>query len=279
MRKSILKIGKKFILVIFIVLFAAFFWGKLASNVSHEGLKQEQEVEKAKIFREFYPIISESDLYCSFFILDEERLDIEIIGAEREYERIQLNNDDIFYINKGSSDGLEVGQIFQILEIGPSVKNPETGENFGPLALGRGRARILALEETRASAKVEKACGQISLGHFLIPFEEKEGYLGKNLGYNVPPHEAEGLKGMIIYVVREYNQIGPGHWAIVDLGEEDGLQVGHQMVIYKKLKEDVPLHIIGNLVVIDTQKRTSTVKILSSRDAVQIGELVQLHTQ
>ena len=34
------------------------------------GLAQEDQIEKAKIFQEDYPLITESDLYCSIYILD-----------------------------------------------------------------------------------------------------------------------------------------------------------------------------------------------------------------
>lgn len=265
------KIGK--ILFSLVSIFLLILWGGgLQSDTYQSTQEQEHEIEKAKIFRDIYPLISESDLYCSFFVLDEEGPDIKIIGAEREYERVQFNDGDIVYIDKGREDGLEVGQIFLVLDIGSRIKD------FGPLVYKRGRVRVVALEENGASAKVEKSCGQVMLGHFLVPFEEKEGRMGKDLGYNIPPHEGEGLIGQIIYSQREFKQIGSGHWALIDLGENDGIQIGQQLVTYRKIKEGVPLQIFGNMVVIDAQKRTSTIKVLSCKDALRIGDLVKTRT-
>lgn len=279
MKNYIFQLSRQIFLILVLIFLSVFLGGKAGLNALDENQDQEQKYKKPILFQDVFPLISESDLYCSFFILDEEMPEIEIISTERGEERIQLNNYDIFYVNKGRIDGLEVGQVFLILEVGSKISNPLTGEDFGLLAIKRGRARIVALEEGKASARVEKACGQVSLGHFLVPWEEKESLLGKDLGYNVPLQEGEGTKGMIIYLLRGYNQIARGQWAIIDLGEEDGLKVGQQLIIYRRLQEGVPLQIVGNLIVIDTQMRTSTVKILSSNDALKIGELVHTRTQ
>jgi hypothetical protein len=47
------------------------------------------------------------------------------------------------------------------------------------------------------------------------------------------------------------------------------------MTIFKKVKKGVPREAIGNLVVIDVQQKTSTIKVLSCRDSVEIGFQVQ----
>jgi hypothetical protein len=227
------------------------------------------EVEKAKIYREIYDLLSETDLYCSFYILDDDEPDTKIFGAERAYERVQFNNGDIVYINKGRNDGIEEGQIFMVLEVGEPISG------YGPLVHQRGRVRVLALEENAASARVEKACGPVTIGNYLVPFEEKGGRLGKDLGYNVPPYETDGLKGEILFMNEDFAQGGSGDWALLNLGEIDGIQLGQQLVVYRKLYEGTPLFVFGNMVVIDTQQRTCTVKILSCKDALLIGDLVQ----
>ena len=240
-----------------------------------ESPEQEQEaedeyaVEKAKIYQEIYDLLTETDLYCSFFILDDEEPDTKIFGAERAYEREQFNNGDIVYVNKGRNDGVEEGQMFTVLEVGEPVAG------YGPLVHQRGRVRIVALEENAASARVEKACGPVMIGNLLVPFEEKEGRLGKDLGYNVPPYETDGLKGEILFLNENFSQGASGDWALLNLGEVDGIQLGQQLVVYRKLYEGTPLFVFGNMVVIDMQKRTCTVKILSCKDAVLLGDIVQ----
>ncbi len=227
------------------------------------------EVEKAKIYQEIYDLLNETDLYCSFFILDGDEPDTKIIGAEREYERVQFNNGDIVYLNKGQNDGIEEGQMFMVLEVGEPIPG------YGPLVHQRGRVRVVFLEDNVSSARVEKACGPVMVGNYLVPFEEKEGRMGKDLGYNVPPHENNGLKGEILFLKDGYFQAGTNAWALLNLGEVDGIQLGQQLVVYRKLHKGAPLFVFGNMVVIDTQKTTCTVKILSCKDALIIGDRVQ----
>ena len=232
--------------------------------------QDEFEIEKAKIYREIYDLIDETDLYCSFFIMDEGLPEIKIFGAEREYERVQFNDGDVVYINKGRDDGIEEGQVFMVLEVGEPISG------YGPLVHQRGRVRVLALEANAASARVEKACGPIMLGNYLVPFEEKEGRMGKDLGYeDVPPHENSGLRGEVLYLEENFVQAGSGDLALLNLGEADGIQLGQQLVVYRKYYENTPLFVFGNMVVIDTQQKTCTVKILSCKDALLIGDLVQ----
>lgn len=255
-----LKIAEKILLSLAIVALLLF-----------QGWGQEQEIQRAKLYRDVFPLISDSDLYCSFFIMEDMNLDIRIVGSEKEEERMLMREHDIFYVDKGSADGIEIGQVFLILEIGPTINN------YGHLVLKRGRAQVVAVEEKRASFRLDKACEQVMTGYYLVPFEEKATFLGKDLGYDIPVEESEDFKGSIIHTMREYNQISQGHWALIDLGEEDGVQFGQQLVIYRGEAGEEPVKVIGNLIVIDVQRKTSTVKILSGRDALKVGDKVQPH--
>lgn len=223
------------------------------------------QIEKAKIFREAYPLISETDLYCAFYAHQGELPDLRIVAAEKGEEKILLSDNDLCFINKGKNDGLEIGQVFIIIEIGQSL-----GEH-GSLALKQGRGLIVFLEDNRSVVRIEKACGRVMVGDFLVPFEEKESLLGKDLGYEAFSGGEPGAVGTIIYLQGDYNQVGPGHWGIIDIGESSGVMVGQQMTIYNQVREDLPRMAIGNLVVIDTGPTTATVKILSASDSIHKG--------
>lgn len=227
------------------------------------------QIERAKIYREAYPLISETDLYCSFYAHQGELPDLRIVAAEKGEEKILLSDNDLCFINKGKNDGLEIGQVFIIVEIGQSL-----GEH-GSLALKQGRGFLVFLEDNRGVAKIEKACGRVMVGDFLVPFEEKESLLGKDLGYEAFSEAEPGAVGTIIYLQGDYNQVGPGHWGIIDIGESSGVMVGQQMTIYKQTRENLPRMAIGNLVVIDARPTTATVKILSCSDSIHKGLQVQ----
>jgi hypothetical protein len=229
----------------------------------------QHRIERAKIFREAYPLISDTDLYCSIYIHSGELPDTRITAAEKSDEKILLSDADVFFINKGKQDGLEIGQIFLVIEVGQPIGD------YGFLASKQGRAQIVFLEDNRATARVEKTCGRLMVGNYLLPFEEKESMLGKDLGYEKFAEGDSGAVGRIIYLQGDSNQIGSGGWAIIDIGEEAGVMVGQQMTIYRQARPDLPREGIGNLVVIDTQPRTATIKVLTCSDSISKGLQVQ----
>lgn len=232
------------------------------------GLAQDQ-IEKAKIFQDNYPLITESDLYCTIFVLDGELPGIRIVGAERQEEKILLSDADKFYVDKGRADGLEIGQVFLVVSAGNRIGD------HGLLARRTGRARVIGLEETRGIVRIDKTCGEVSLGGFLVPFEEREELLGTDQGYAAELDENQGIKGSLIHIETEFHIVGTGGWALIDLGRDQGIQVGQQLTVFKRVKKGLPREAVGNVIVIDVQKSTSTVKVLSCRDSVEVGFQVQ----
>jgi len=273
MRNLIHKTSVKIFFSLVIIFFLFCLGDEVQSSSLDRGESQEQEVKKAKLYKDIFPLISESDLYCSFFVMkNKDGLDLKIVSAERTEERLFLREGDNFFLKRGQEDGLENGQLFLILEVGPKFKN------YGYLTFMRGRAKITDARADRATVKLHKACAPVMVGYYLVPFEEKAGVLGKDLGYDILAREGEGAKGKIIYSQDEYNLIGSGDWAIIDLGEEDGIQFGQQLVVYERSKKKgASVKMFGNLVVINVQKKTSTVKVLSCSNPLKIGDLVQAH--
>jgi len=242
--------------------------------VAASGQDVQNQIEKAKIFRDTFPLIAESDLRCSFFIL-EEYPNIRIIAAERSSEKTMFSDADTFFVDKGKDDGLQENQVWTILEIGDKIKSTDLRLTLGPLAFKRGLARIVRTEAGRSLAKVERSCGRIVIGNFLAPFAEKEGLLGKDLGFNVLAKEG-AQTGSLVYLQNDLNQIGTGNWAIIDMGSAQGIQIGQQLTIFRRVDRNKPLEAIGNLVVIDLGTQSATIKILSCKDAARLGYPVQV---
>lgn len=256
---------------------AVFFGPASAQTMPDDQEQVQHQIERAKIFREAYPVIAEVDLYCSLFVHEGELPDLMITGAEKGYEKTIFSDADIVFLNKGKNAGLEVGQVFLVVEIGDSLGD------FGHLANKRGRAHVIFLEDERAVARIEKSCGRVMVGNYLLPFEELETLLGKDIGYEIYAEGETGQVGNIIYLERDYNQIGSGGWAIIDIGDEAGIQVGQQLTIYKRIqnpqtlefRKDLPKIGVGSSVVISVGKRTATVKVLSCWDSISMGQTVQ----
>jgi len=245
--------------------------------LSVPGRPQAQEIQdqiqKARIFDETYQLINESDLNCSFYMHEEGKLlpDIRIIGAERMNEKSVFEDGDVIYIDKGAADGLEIGQLF--LTVGLRAK---VGK-LGTVMERHGRARIYRLDDKMASAKVEKGCGTILIGDFLLPFEEEAGEIGKDLGYgDMDPNASK--RGHVIYIENDFHISGSGQWALIDLGRQHCVQIGDQLNVFHQAGPNLPREAFASAIIIDVRGATSTVKILGARDAVDIGSEVQINT-
>ncbi len=234
---------------------------------------QDYQIQKAKIFQDTYELLTDTDLYCSFYLFEEGQTlpEMKIIGAERENEKTMMSDADTVYINKGGLDGLEIGQLFLVIGLGRKV-----GEH-GIVTERLGRARVVRLEDNLAVARLERTCGGVRVGDYLLPFQEEEGELGKDLGFEYLDPSA-GIKGKVIYV-RDDTHIGAaGQWALIDLGRRHCVQIGDQLTVFKRARPDLPREAVGNVIIIDVRMRTATIKILSSRDSVNVGDEVQLKT-
>lgn len=243
-----------------VFIFLCMFFMPVLSNAQENQRKEET-----------YPLFSHLDLYCSFFLQENALPETKISGAEREDEKILFSDGDVVYINQGLKDGLSEGQLFLVLEVGRSISQR------GHLMFMKGRVRLFTLEENHALGMVEKSCGAVRIGNFLVPFKEKEGLVGRDEGHDVFLREGEGASGNFLYIENENVQIGRGHRAIIDLGRQHGLVLGQQLLIFRRSEKDAPLKVIGNSIVIDVQDQSSTIKILSSEDAITTKDKVRLH--
>jgi len=274
MKTIMLQIEKTALISLLILMLCLLVTAKPVDQEQEQEKKPKDKIEKPKIYQEDYPIISESDLYCSFFLLGEEKLEAKIVSAEKKDEMKLLTDSDVFYIDRGKDAGFEVNQVHLILEIGPEIQNPVTEKKLGYLGFKRGRARIFEVGENWGKARVEKSCGRIMVGDFLIPFEEREALLKSTPREEMP--EGEPLVGTVVYLEGNYKIISKDNLALIDRGKVDGLRVGDRLTAHREVSAELAPKLLGELIIINNQSHTSTVKVLSSRDSIKLGDLVRV---
>jgi len=232
----------------------------------------QDQIQRAKIFEDTYQMITDTDLYGSFYMLeiDKPLPTLRIIGAELMNEKDQFADFDVIYLGKGQADGVEMGQLFQI--IGLQNKVPPYGTVMRRLA----RARVVRLEEKMAVAKIERSFWPARVGDYLIPYEEGEGEMGKDQGYDQMDPNV-GKLGQVIYIDQNFTLAGTGKWALINMGRQQCVQIGDQLTVFHRAKPDLPREAIGSMIIIDVRGATSTVKVLSCRDAISPGDEVQIN--
>ena len=257
--------------VAYLVLFSGLIF---FSAIGQEQETVQAQLGKDKTFQGAFALISEADLYCSFFIL-EDIPRLKVTASDKGGERSLLADYDIFYIGNAAAAGLKEGQLMMVLEIGPKISSSRSKKILGLVAFKRGRARVVRLEKEMAVARLEKTCAPVMVGDFLVPFEEKEGLLGKDLGFNDSLWQDEAVTGRLIFIENKSGLIGPGQWALIDLGEENGIQTGRQLTVFHQGGKGLSPVAVANVIVIHAGRNASTIKVLSAKDALRIGDVIQ----
>lgn len=234
----------------------------------------QDEINKAKIFGEYYQLINDTDLYCSYFLYETGKPfpTIKIIGGELQNERSMFNDYDIAYINKGQADGMQIGQVFLVVSLGDKVGL------YGTVLERRSRARIIRIDgDHMATVRLEKSCGGAGIGDYLVPFEEMEGEVGKDQGYgDLDP--GAGVRGRLIYIWGGNSQASTDMWASINLGRQQCVQVGDRVSLFHRASPKLPREAIGSAIVIDVRGGSATIKLLSGRDAARVDDEVQIIT-
>lgn len=219
-------------------------------------------------------LIDEADLTCSILAVEEvPRLKID--AAERMEERTFLLQGDLFVFKRYPGDNLALGQILNILEIGETVK--VTARRARPVmaAYQRGRAKIDILNAASGRARIEKACGPIEVGQVLGPLAGGDVLRGIDQGFDSVERKTEGPQGAVLFLGNRASQIGPGQMALVEIGTDQGLQAGQQLTAFRLNEKNAIWQGMANVIVVHAGPRVSAVKVLSAREALRVGDLVQ----
>jgi hypothetical protein len=214
-----------------------------------------------------YPLVIETDLYCSFTVL--EQAPAVRILAPSAGEKLMLTDTDQFY--GGPVGTWSAGQLLQIAELGPAVPGVS-----GQLVYGRGRAKIVRIEGGRFLAQIERACGPVRVGNGLLAYEKRDVVQGRDLGFGGILQGGDVLTGKIIFLPDDHDQVGANSYALIDRGLEAGLQVGQQLTVFGAPAGIQSPRAVANSVVINAARTTATIKILTLKDIVRRGDLVQV---
>jgi hypothetical protein len=228
-----------------------------------------------KTLKDAVALISNSDIQCSFSVIAAAPA-LKIAGSERGGEIMILGIGDLFYITIGAADVLQAGSQLTILEVGGRLGASKGKKSPGFLAYKRGRAKIIRIDAKQAVARLEKSCGPVMVGNSLVPYMEREGVLGHDLGFAGAVFDQGALSGRIILMENEFVQIAQGQLALIDLGTDQGVQFGQQLTVFHPAEKNALPEALGNVIIVDAGKTTSTIKVLSAKDTVRLDDIVQV---
>jgi len=262
---------KVLVLFIFVILASAF-------AVDAQESKRILNIRKAYAFLEEALLVSETDLYCSYFIRDDVPQDIRIIGKNvLSAEREEFTDFDELIINKGSKDGLKEGDLLTIMTKGPLIHHLRSHKRLGHHYLKKALAQVTCIYDKQAVIRLQKSCNSVNPSDFAVLFKPESTVFEKKIDYKLCRIPANGVTGMIVYselVDGWKSEISAeSQYVTVDLGK-GVVKKGTFLLVYRIVASDLPPLIIGLGIVIHSENTNSTVKILDASTDIQVRDMV-----
>ena len=189
--------------------------------------------------------------------------------------RLMFGPGDAVFLSAGSVQGLKPGQQYYVRRVVSDRFTPGMSDKIHPFPVHTaGWVEIVSANENVAVAEVRHACDAILIGDFLEPYTDP-----------IPP-EAAGVQGdpdyshpARIVLADERRQTGsPGEMMLIDRGSDEGLRAGQMVTIYREtLSGAGPIYRLGTGQLLSVRPQTSLFRIDSSRDAVNVGDMVAVH--
>jgi len=188
-----------------------------------------------------------------------------------------ISTDDIVYISQNKNNSLIPGGRYTVYRTLEPIYDETTGKYIGIQHFLLGIVEITNTAPRFAIAKVIRSFSNIGVNDKLMPYKRRS--------INIAQQKSmEGLLGKIIVAERHNLLIGDRTTAFINKGEVDGVKPGQYYSIFYQDKsrigetsrKKIPLDavIFGKLIVLHTEKTTSTVYITATNRQIDPGSKI-----
>ncbi len=194
-----------------------------------------------------------------------------------EGHKQMISTGDLVYIRPAKDFSLDPGNKYTIYRTLKPIKNRQTNKFIGIQHLLAGRVEITLKRPEFVLGRVVAAYRPIKVGDLLMPFHRR-------LPQIQIQDSPQGLQGQIIVDEEHTAMFAESAIAFIDKGEREGVAPGQLYWVYKQEKYrinpedkyDVTLTpvLLGELLVLHTEKTTATVMITDSRQAIHAGDKI-----
>ena len=262
------------------------------------------------------PPISQTDystVNCSGFFTDQKVPDeIRLVSGEQTNYKLTFMNGDYVYINRGQDKGIRVGDRFSVVRRNDYLREvpwfkwqDKLMKAMGTPYLDAGQVRVVNVQPKVSVAQVIFACGYMQRGDILQPYQDRP----------VPPFKdpaafdhfapVSGKPVAEVVIGKENAQVyGKLSTVYVNLGSNQGVKVGdyfrifryqgsraelvpqergYQYMLYgfgsaptRYEWNDLPREVLGEGIVFNVSRNSSTMEITTSTIEVYAGDYVEI---
>jgi hypothetical protein len=212
-------------------------------------------------------------------VIDEEALEVAPYVVQGADEHVITGAGDRVYVR--GIEGSNVA-LFDIYEPGGTYVDPDTEEVLGHEAIYVGTGPVQRFGDP-ATVQLTETTREVRVGDRLFPADRSSPN-----AFFQPHPTAPGTEGHIISVLGGVSQIGQFNVVALDLGERDGMEVGHVMRIFqqgKTIKDPVsnrygnevrlPDEEAGMVMVFRTTEKVSFGLVMQATRAIHINDFVR----
>jgi hypothetical protein len=254
-----------------------------------------------------------STVYCSGFVTDEKVPDAtRLVSGEQSSDKLTFARGDYVYINRGMDKGVRVGDRYNVVR---AENDPLKVEWFkwqdkllkamGTHYLDAGQLRVVVVQPKVAIAQVTLSCDYMQRGDIVLPYQERPDPPFKDPGTFDHFAPVSGKPVAMVVESKDYQQsAGRGNTVYVNLGTNKGVKVGdyfrvfryqgsraeiapqtrdYQDRIYgfgsspgKYTWNDLPREVLGEGIVINVSRNSSTMLITYSSITIYTGDYVEI---
>ncbi len=149
--------------------------------------------------------------------------------ADTVDNRVMVTAGDIVFLEMKDLSSTNVGDIYELFTMGDEVLHPVTKKPVGYQAIQLGTVEITEVTPHVAVAKIATALREIERGSKLRPYRRVPDRIPRLLADDL-------VEGYILS--DDIGKIAMGQWEVIliDIGTESGLQVGHELDLYRMRK-------------------------------------------
>lgn len=251
--------------------------------------------------------------YCSGFVTDQKVPDeTRLISGEQSNAKITFSRGDYVYINRGQDRGVRVGDRYSVVraESDPSGVTwfkwqSKLMKAMGTHYLDNGLLRVVNVQPKVSIAEVTMSCDYMQRGDIVLPFQERPEPTFKDSSTFDHFAPVSGKPVAMIVQSKDYQQsAGSGSTVYVNLGTDKGVKVGDYFRVFRyqgTLAElapqtkgyqdriygfgssptrynwnDLPREVLGEGIVLNVSRNSSTVFITYSSIDMYTGDYVEL---
>jgi hypothetical protein len=259
------------------------------------------------------PQVDYNNVNCAGFVSDQRVPDgIRLISGEQSNYKITFNRGDYVHINRGQDKGVRVGDRFTVVR---PDKDPTDVPWFkwqakllramGQLYMDAGQVRVVNVLPKVSVAQVIFSCDYMQRGDILVPYQDRPvpQYKDSSAFDHFAPISGRPV-GMVV-AGKDYGQVsGKLSPVYVNLGTNQGVKIGDYFRIFRyqgsmaetvaQVKDyqyaiygfgsapsryswnDLPREVLGEGIVINTSRNSSTMVITVSTLEIYAGDYVEI---